>query len=142
MSGFVAPALRFITMRFIARNITKLLSRVHFWRFLGLLAADVMMFSLTDAANVPSYGLIAGFILLSLTVYMLIHGFISALGFLYGLNIGSVRRKRRLAGSCTGLISFVVALQSIGELSPRDIAVLLPLVILAYLYSYKLMQPV
>lgn len=110
----------------------KLIARKPVRRLLGLLAVDAAVFGLTNAGNAPSFMLIVGFLLLVVTFYYLICGLL-ALSRLYGL---SVKRKYRLAGSLTALTGFLVALQSIGELNSLDIAVLLPLVIIGYAYSF------
>lgn len=102
------------------------------WKFAGLVAVDGAVFGSTNAGNAPSFMMVVGFVLLVVTFYYLIRGLL-ALARLYGL---SVKRKYRLAGSLTALVGFLVALQSIGELNPIDIAVLLPLVIIGYVYSF------
>jgi hypothetical protein len=110
----------------------KFIARRHIWKFIGLLVVDGLGFSLTNAKSVPSFMLIVGFVLLIATLYYLVYSLLT-FARLYGL---SIRRKRRLAGSLTGLISGLVALQSIGELNSRDVLVLLPLVIIGYAYSF------
>jgi len=109
----------------------KPLARKHFWKFAGLVAVDGVVFGFTNAANVPSFVLMAGFLLLAVTFYYLIRGLLAAAG-LYGL---AVRRKRRLAAVMTGSISGLVALQSIGELNARDVLVLIPLMLIGYIYT-------
>ena len=110
----------------------KLTSHWHLWKFGGLLAADAVVFSLTNADNVPSFELMVGFLLLAVTFYYLM---CSLLNFvrLYGV---SIKRKRRLAVAMTGLMSGLVALQSIGELNSHDVVVLLPLMLIGYGYSF------
>jgi hypothetical protein len=99
---------------------------------LGLLLADGLVFGATNATQVASFVLVAAFLLLMATVYYLLFGLLM-LARLYGLPI---RRKQRLAGSLTGLVGCLVALQSVGELNVHDILVLLPLVIIGYIYSF------
>lgn len=110
----------------------KFTSHWHLWKFAGLVAADTALFSFTNAANVPSYELIVGFLLLAVTFYYLVCSLLTFIK-LYGV---SVRRKRHLAAAATGLASGLVALQSIGELNSRDVAVLLPLMVVGYVYSF------
>jgi hypothetical protein len=50
---------------------------------------------------------------------------------LYGLPI---KRKRRLTLYLTGVSSFLIALGSVGELNGKDIVVILPLAVIAYIY--------
>jgi hypothetical protein len=54
-----------------------------------------------------------------------------ALSRLYGI---PVRHRKRALRSAVLLISGLVALQSIGQLSPRDVLVLAPLSALMYMY--------
>jgi hypothetical protein len=110
----------------------KLTSHQQLWKFGGLLAADAAVFSVTNADNVPSFELIVGFLLLATTFYYLMCSLLTFVR-LYGV---SIKRKRRLAGALTGMMSGLVALQSIGELNSRDAVVLLPLIVVAYVYSF------
>ena len=103
----------------------------HFWQTLGVLIIDAVFFSYTDAGKVAPFMLIVGFLLLLLTSYVLFYGVLS-FARLYGL---PVRHKQRLAIYLSGTAGLVIALQSIGELSPRDILVLLPLVTISYIYG-------
>jgi hypothetical protein len=109
----------------------KPLAHKHTWKFAGLAAVDGIVFGLTNAASVPSFVLMVGFLLLSVTFYYLIRGLLTFVG-LYGV---SVRRKRRLAAVMTGAVSGLVALQSIGELNSRDVLVLVPLMLIGYVYT-------
>jgi len=112
----------------------KLVKNKHVRKIAGLLAADGAMFGLTNARNVSSPFLMVGFLLLVVTFYYLISNLLS-LTRLYGLTI---KRQRRLALVITGVVSGLVALQSIGELNSLDFVVLLPLVIIGYTYgSYR-----
>jgi hypothetical protein len=103
----------------------------HFWQALGLFVLDVAFFTKTNASKVAPFVLIIGFVLLVLTCYELLYGLLSVVR-LYGL---PVRYKQRLALYLVGVLGLMLALQSIGELTPRDILVLLPLATLAYIYG-------
>jgi hypothetical protein len=113
-------------MRFISNHRRQLTGLA------GLLIADGIVFGGTDARKVNAAMLIIGFGLLMASVYCLIYGLLAFVR-LYGI---SIRGKRRLAGSFTGLTACLVALQSVGELNPRDVLLLLPLVAIGYLYSF------
>lgn len=79
--------------------------------------------------------LIIGFALLSLTLYFAINGLFKLLR-LYGLPIGA--KSRRTSLGVTGLVAGLAALKSVGQLTSRDLMVLLPLALLVYLYvSYN-----
>jgi hypothetical protein len=109
----------------------KLISKSRFWRIVGLLAVDAFIFGLSDPHRVPSFMLAVGFVLLVITTYQIILALLLVAGW-YGLP-GAAHRRRQ-ARVLTGVTGGVVALQSMGELVVRDISVLLPLALLAYLY--------
>jgi hypothetical protein len=109
----------------------KLLTHPRIRVILILLVADSVLFSLTNPDNVPSLMLAGGFLLLTATLYCLALGLMAIAGW-YGLSTS--RHRRRFARITTGVVASLIALQSIGELSMRDVLVLLPLAVLAYLY--------
>lgn len=111
-------------------HLTTLIKRLHFWRISGLLLVDGLLFGVTDPDTASSVVLIAGFLLFCATLYYLLDG-VLMLGALYGM---PVRHKKRVLRSLTLVIGGVVALQSIGQLSSRDVMVLTPLSVLLYLY--------
>ncbi len=112
-------------------NSLKVTHYTHFWYGLGILLADVIFFSGINASQIAPFVLIIGFVLLLLTCYILIYVLLS-IARLYGFPI---RYKQRLAVYLSGVLGLVVALQSIGELTPRDILVLVPLATLGYIYA-------
>ena len=109
----------------------KIISNQSLRQAVCLLLADVLLFSTTDVSKVPSFVVIIGFGLLSLTLYWAVRGLLR-LGRLYGLTI---RRQQSLAIYLTIITAGLIALQSIGELNHRDLMVLLPLSIIGYFYS-------
>ena len=116
-------------MRFLTL-LTNLTKRLHFWRITGLLLADSLLFGATDPSATPSFMLMVGFLLLSATVYYMLDGLLSLTG-LYGLPI---RHRKRVLRTMTLLVGGLLALQSIGQLSTRDILILAPLTSLMYFY--------
>ncbi len=95
-----------------------------------LLGADILLFGGTNPKDIPSYMLIVGFMLLSLTIYFLLKGLVVLLrlaGF-------PIKHTRRLLTAGTALFSGCMALQSIGQLSFRDALVLCLLICLLYVY--------
>ena len=96
-----------------------------------LVVVASILFSSTHVAIAPAYVVILGFGLLAGTIYYFVYCLIGLSGF-YGLKI---TRQRTLALFMTVVFGFLVALQSVGELSPRDIWVLLPLAVIGYFYS-------
>ena len=100
--------------------------------YLGLV--DLLFFGLTDPSRVPSSYFIVAFILVAVTIYASAKGFCQLLKW-YGMPI---KRQQRVALTFGGIASGLLALQSVGQLTTRDLAVLLPLAVLAYFYfSYN-----
>lgn len=108
----------------------KLLKHTRFWTVVSLFAIDGVVCSLTDPHRIPSFLIIAVFLMLVVSIYQLFRGIIHMIGW-YGVSVG---HPRRLATILTVMSGGLLALQSIGELTSRDIAVLLPFVLLAYVY--------
>lgn len=98
---------------------------------IGLLALDGAFFTLTNPNQVDSLVLIVGFLLLSLTSYLLVSR-LCVVSQLYGLPLA--KQSHRVALFGTGVIAGLLALQSIGELTLRDLLVVVPLGIVMYLY--------
>ena len=103
----------------------------YLWGIFTLFIIDCLFFGKTNASNVPPILLIIGFMLVVCTSYVLIYG-LCGLMKLYGIPI---KHKNRLSlfGSLT--FGLILALQSVGELSVRDIIVLVPLAFIGYLYA-------
>ncbi len=112
----------------------KIRSRRSLWQAVGLLGLDGLLFCTTDVSKVPSFIVIVGFGLLAATLYWIIRGLLRA-GRLYGLTI---RRQRTVSFYLTGIVAGLLALQSIGGLTHRDIMVLLPLSLIGYGYGVYL----
>lgn len=102
------------------------------WPLAALLALDGLFFGLTEPYAVAAPMLMVGVGLIVVNLYFIIRGIIKMARW-YGISFGS--HARRVAAVATAVIGSVVALQSIGQLSPRDVIVLLPFAIIGYLYS-------
>jgi hypothetical protein len=98
---------------------------------IGLLALDGAFFAFTDPAKIDSIFLIVGFMLLAATSYLLIIK-LCALGRVYGLQFD--RKSHQIAMFGTGILIGLIALQSIGELTFRDLLVAIPLGVITYMY--------
>ncbi len=100
----------------------------------GLATVDALFFGLTNPARVPSLWLIVGYGFVVATLYA---------GLRLVLSVGGVyspwfQRQGRPVGYTTGVLAAVLALQSIGQLSLRDVVVLLVLsAVLAVYYDYS-----
>ena len=100
----------------------------------ALFVADGLFFSLVNPNNVYAAVIILGFLLLALTIYAL-------LDFLLALAERIVPfspiTKKRIALATTMVVSLLLAMQSIGQLTPKDILAVIPLVIvLSFYFSY------
>ncbi|HVW22955.1 MAG TPA: hypothetical protein VHB51_00500 [Candidatus Saccharimonadales bacterium] len=109
----------------------KLLHHRRFWLSLGLVCLDGLFFSATDPQHITSFFIIGGFLLLGATLYQLVRLLLVGLSW-YGLKL---KHRRRLAIWSSGAITLVLALQSIGELTNKDMLVILPLLIMLYGYT-------
>lgn len=103
----------------------------HFLQLAVLLIIDAAVFGGTDPQRVPSFMLIVGFLFFTATIYRIL-GSLLAIPGLYGI---SLKHKRRLQRVATGLVAGLTALQSIGQLSSRDVMVLSLLALLLFLYT-------
>lgn len=101
------------------------------WPFAALIAADLAVFGVANPESAPSQVLFVGFLLLVANFYVLTLGMLKLVAW-YGVAPG--RRRQRFIWLMTAVFSGLAALQSIGELSPRDVLVLFPLAGLLYLY--------
>lgn len=100
-------------------------------RIAGLLAVDALFFGLTDPMKTTPAVLAMGFALAASTLFVLLSMLVQ-LARWYGLSLTG--RERKIARTGTIIISVLLALQSVGQLSQRDILVFLPLMAVAYLY--------
>jgi hypothetical protein len=96
-----------------------------------LLVLNGLFFSLTNPDHVNSMILIIGFIILTILFYAII----DSLLFLLIKSGISLSRPRRIAVFTAILSGLILALQSIGQLSLIDLAVIIPLWMLLYLYT-------
>ena len=120
------------------RRIVSLFVRSRLWLVLCLLLLDGIFFTRTDPHKVASVTLIIGFLLLTITLYLCIKR-VLAFAKLYGLPFS--RHERRIALFGTGVIGGLIGLQSMGELTERDLLVVGPLAVMLYLYlSYGRVQ--
>ena len=101
------------------------------WLIAGLLALDSAFFSVTDPHKVTAVVLFVGFLLLTATVYLCLQQLVSV-AKLYGLPFSQHGRRIALFG--TGVAATLIGLQSMGELSRRDLLVTVPMAIILYVY--------
>lgn len=95
------------------------------------LLLDLAFFGLTNPAHVASFWLIIAFLLGVVNLYWFNRGVVVLLG-LYSL--AARKQKRRLVRGLTLWGGVLLAMQSSGQLTARDLIVLLPLVVISYFY--------
>lgn len=110
----------------------QLIKHVKKWPLAALFTLDGFFFGFTEPHTVAAPMLIVGFGLIVANLYLMISGVIKVARW-YGISFGS--HARRVAAVATGVIGGLVALQSVGQLSPRDVLVLLPFAVIGYLYT-------
>lgn len=109
----------------------KTLVRHQFWSTVVIIGLDGLFFGLTSPAKVAAPTLFIGFLLVVVTLYKTLQA-VSKVASWYGIRFG--RHKQRFLRLLTGVIAGIIALQSIGELTIRDLVVILPLALVSYLY--------
>ena len=97
----------------------------------ALIAADCLVFSTVNPRHAAATWLITGYVLLGLTIFALAH--------LLGLTLRSYGATAQTLGTRAlrygaAAVVLMIGLQSIGQLTAKDVLTLLPLVIGLYLY--------
>lgn len=115
----------------VTRYKEQLLNHGKGWFAGGSLAVSGLFFGLTDPKSISSPMLFVGFILLCLSVYSVAQLGVWAFARA-GLKAG--RRQRRAVVGMSAIVMMVLALQSIGQLTFRDVAVIAIFAVLGYLY--------
>lgn len=93
--------------------------------------AALLFFTATNPTNLPSWGLMAGYVLSVAVMYFAVRLLVTVLA-VYLPVIG--RQRRRLVRLLTAIAALLVAMQSAGQLTIKDMLVLVPLVAIGYFY--------
>jgi hypothetical protein len=106
------------------------------FRLAALFIVDALFFSLVNPIQTHAVVIFIGFVLLVLTLYVLID-------FLFALSERVIpfshRTKRRMALATTLVLALLIAMQSIGQLTVKDVLAVIPLVVVLSIYfSYML----
>jgi hypothetical protein len=102
----------------------------------ALFVVDVLFFSLVNPVQAHAAVVIVGFLLLVVTLYVLID-FLLAVG--ERVIPFSHHTKRRIALATTLVAALLIAMQSIGQLTVKDVLAVIPLIIVLSVYfSYML----
>ncbi len=110
----------------------KHLTKPHYWFAPLFIIIDIVFFGFTDPSKVSSMLLIIGFLLMAATLFAVLRLFARFLT-LYGV---PRQFANRFMGILSGAGALCLALSSVGELSVRDIVVILPLAVLLYVYLF------
>lgn len=103
-------------------------------RLLVLFVADALFFSFVNPQNVYAVVIIVGFVLLALTLYALIDFLLVLAERIVPF---SLETKKRIALASTLVLTLLIAMQSIGQLTGKDILAVIPLIIvLSFYFSY------
>lgn len=109
----------------------KLLHNRHLQVCAALIAADCLVFSFVNPQTASAVWLIVGFVLLGCTFFGLAGLFANSLRA-YGDQTHRAGKRFLRYGAAIGLV--LVGLQSIGQLTVRDVVALVPFMVVAYLY--------
>lgn len=100
-------------------------------QLVALFVLDALFFTLVNPVNAYAIIIVVGFVLLIFTLYVLID-FLLALG--ERIIPFSAHTKRRMALASTLVLGLLIAMQSIGQLTVKDVLAVIPLVVVLSLY--------
>ena len=96
-----------------------------------LIVVDLVVFTTFNPRTAPSIVVVVGFLLMALTVYVLC---MTLLNFAAKHVVSLRSRKGRIGLMLSVCISIVIGLQSIGQLSTKDLLAIVPLLAVVYFY--------
>lgn len=97
----------------------------------ALIAADCLVFTLIDPRTASATWLFIGFSMLAVTIYSI--GVLIARSLqAYGSGVYATARRFARYAALTGI--FLIGMQSIGQLTVRDLVTLLPFAVILYIY--------
>lgn len=97
----------------------------------ALLAADCLVFSIVNPHKSSAIWLILGFILLGCTFFALANLLARAFES-YGE--GVYKSSRRILRYAAALVTVLIGLQSVGQLTTKDVLAFVPFVVITYFY--------
>lgn len=99
---------------------------------------DILFFGFVNPTKSYALVVVIGFVLLTLSFWLVLDALLRLLRRVMRLPEPALRRSRNFA---TGIIAVLIAMQSIGQLTVRDIAAIVPLVaVLLFWLSYQKRQ--
>jgi len=107
-------------------------------RLAALVVVDMLFFGLINPQNTYALVVVLGFVLLVITLYVTIDLLLILVEKVITLR---PMARHRLHTSLTMLLALLIAMQSIGQLTIRDMTAIVPLVLVAAFYiSYQRKQ--
>lgn len=120
-----------VTLRDVKKHTKRKLLRLG-----ALFVFDGLFFSLINPVKAYAVVIIVGFVLLVITLYVLIDFVLAVSERIIPF---SLYTKRRMALATTLVLSLLLALQSIGQLTTKDVLAVIPLaIVLSVYFSYML----
>jgi hypothetical protein len=102
----------------------------------ALFVFDALFFSMINPVQAYAVVIIVGYLLLIITLYVLIDFLLAVSERIIPF---SPHTKRRIALATTLVLALLIAMQSIGQLTPKDVLAVVPLIIVLSVYfSYML----
>jgi hypothetical protein len=109
-----------------------------FNRLALVISCDLLFFATTDPRTASPPILIISCALTTVTVYLVCRLAMELVGKLFDL---STPTKKHAAVSITIALTFLILMQSIGQLSSRDILAVVPLAVVSYFYLSYVFRP-
>jgi hypothetical protein len=101
-----------------------------YWKYGALLIADILFFGMTSPAS-SAWVIVPAFILIMTTVYVIIRLLVAYAARIVTLKPATRSKIILLTSVAVGVI---LALQSIGQLTIRDVITLIPFIVVLYFY--------
>lgn len=115
-------------MHWLQSSVSRLRKR---WYILILLVADVLIFFTVDPRQAPSVVLMLGLLFLIVSLYVVVRVSLHLLG----AGFPSLRkRERKLRILLSVVVGFLIGLQSLGQLTAKDLIAVVPLLMVGYFY--------
>ncbi|MEO6513169.1 MAG: hypothetical protein ABIR37_00625 [Candidatus Saccharimonadales bacterium] len=112
-------------------NKTKTLAILHKYRRYVLLGViDSAFFGLLSP-NTSAFVIIPAFILIIVTIFAILTLIVTYIGKMF---VVKPKNQKRIVIMLTATLGIIIALQSIGQLTVRDVVTIVPLILVLYLY--------
>ena len=96
-----------------------------------LITVDAFFFSAYNPENSPPLVVVIGFLLFIATVYVLLKLLADVISSQFGLKLPN---ERKAIATVTTVIGLLIAMQSIGQLTTKDVLAIVPLMLILYLF--------